>query len=89
MSSNKTSCAAAWASLETSSKYSGLGVRVLENAVRSGIVRSSLVKSFVGAKRGRRLIDLRSLDAWIESGVGDKSELPYLVGGGNRKGAAR
>lgn len=68
-----------WSSFEGSSKYSGLGVRVLENAVKSGILRSSLVKSFPGAKRGRRLIDLRSLDAWIEAGIGGKAELPYLV----------
>jgi len=47
--------------------------------VASGVLRSSLVRSFPSAKRGRRLIDLRSLDEWIEAGVGGKAEVPYLV----------
>ncbi len=89
MSAHNQPSTAAWASLEASSKYSGLGVRVLENAVKNGMVRSSLVRSFPTAKRGRRLIDLRSLDQWIEAGVGGKSELPYLVGGGNRRGVSQ
>jgi hypothetical protein len=67
-----------WANLPKAEKYSGLGVRVLEKAITLGTIRSSLVH-FPGAKRGRRLIDLRSLDAWIESGIGSKAALPYLV----------
>jgi len=62
-----------------------MGERVIENAARNGVIRSSLVLSFPGAKRGRRLIDLRSLDAWIEAGVGGRAEVPYLVRW-NRKG---
>ena len=61
---------------------------MLENAAASGIVRSSLVRSFPTAKRGRRLIDLRSLDRWIEAGIGGKSELPHLVRTDRTGGAA-
>ena len=71
--------AARWATIPGASRYSGLGDRVIENAAASGVLRSSLVRSFPGAKRGRRLIDLRSLDEWIESGIGGKAEVPYLV----------
>ena len=61
---------------------------MLENAVASGVLRSSLVRSFPGAKRGRRLIDLRSLDEWIEAGVGGKAEVPYLVRNDRKGGEA-
>ena len=70
---------ARWGTFEQTSAYSGQGIRVLENAVKNNIIRSALVRSFPGAKRGRRLIDLRSVDAWIESGIGGKAEVPYLV----------
>ena len=71
---------ARWGTLEQASAYSGLGVRVLENAVKNKVIRSSLVRSFPGAKRGRRLIDLRSLDAWIEDGIDGKADVSsYLV----------
>ena len=56
-----------------------MGRRVLENAIKNGVIRSCMPKSFPGAKRGMRLIDLRSLDEWIEAGIGDKAEVPYLV----------
>ena len=79
---------ARWGTLAQASDYSGMGTRVIENAVKSGIVRSSLVRSFPEAKRGRRLIDLRSLDAWIEAGVGGRAEVPYLVRN-DRKGGAQ
>jgi len=79
---------ARWGTLAQASDYSGMGRRVIENAVKSGIIRSSLVRSFPEAKRGRRLIDLRSLDEWIEAGVGGKAEVPYLVRN-DRKGGAK
>ncbi len=74
-----------WASLKQASRYSGIGTRALENAIAGGILRSSLVLSFPGAKRGRRLVDLLSLDSWIEEGVGRRASLPYLVNN-QRKG---
>ena len=55
-----------------------MGQRMLENAVASGRVRSSLVKSDPTAKRGMRLIEIASIDAWIEEYVGGKADLPYL-----------
>ena len=84
-----TNIAARWATISNAGKYSGMGVRVLENAAASGVLRSSLVRSFPGAKRGRRLIDLRSLDEWIEAGVGGKAELPFLVRTDRKGGSAQ
>ena len=84
-----TNTTARWATIPGAAKYSGLGVRVLENAAASGVLRSSLVRSFPGAKRGRRLIDLRSLDEWIETGVGGKAELPFLVRTDRKGGSAQ
>ena len=83
-----TNTTARWATIPGANKYSGLGVRVIENAAASGVLRSSLVRSFPGAKRGRRLIDLRSLDEWIEAGVGGKAELPFLVRTDRKEGRA-
>lgn len=68
-----------WANLANAAKYSGMGVRMLENAVSSGILRSALVKSTPTAQRGLRLIDLRSLDEWIESYLGGKADVSHLV----------
>jgi hypothetical protein len=59
--------------------YSGMSRRLIENAVRSGILRSSMPRISEEKKRGLRLIDLQSLDAWIESGVGNVAAVPYLV----------
>lgn len=90
MSEQISTCIKArWATIPGASKYCGLGVRVIENAAASGVLRSSLVRSFPGAKRGRRLIDLRSLEAWIEAGIGGKAEVPYLVRADRKGGAAQ
>jgi len=86
---NTNTCIKArWATIPGASRYSGLGVRVIENAAASGVLRSSLVRSFPGAKRGRRLIDIRSLEAWIEAGIGCKAELPFLVRTDRKEGRA-
>ncbi len=85
---NSNSIKAKWGTINQASTYSGMGERVIENAAKSGIIRSSLVRSFPGAKRGRRLIDLRSLEAWIEAGIGGKAEVPYLVRA-DRKGGVQ
>lgn len=78
-----------WATLQSAANYSGLSVRLLELLIREGTLVSSVPKR-KGAVRGRRLLDLRSLDAWIESGLGDKSELPELQeGAARRREAAR
>ncbi|MDB4395718.1 helix-turn-helix domain-containing protein [Akkermansiaceae bacterium] len=57
-----------WATLKQAADYSGLSERHLYNAIADGLIRSSLVKR-PNASRGRRLVDLRSLDAWIEKGL--------------------
>ena len=57
-----------WATLKQAAKHSGLSDRHLYNLIGDGLIRSSLVKR-PNASRGRRLVDLRSLDDWIESGL--------------------
>ena len=57
-----------WATLKKAADYSGLSERHLYNAIADGLIRSSLVKR-PNASRGRRLVDLHSLDAWIETGL--------------------
>jgi len=63
-----------WLTYEKAEIYSGLGTRVLQNHVKAGFIRSSNAVA-PGATRGRRLIDRESLDAFIEAGVGGKTEL--------------
>ncbi len=69
-----------WATLQGAAQYSGLSTRLLQNCIRERLIVSTVAKR-PGAKRGRRLIDLRSLDAWIEQGIGDKCLLPELEAG--------
>ena len=57
-----------WATLKQAAKHSGLSDRHLYNLIADGLIRSSLVKR-PNASRGRRLVDLRSLDDWIVSGL--------------------
>ena len=57
-----------WATIKRAAEYSDLSERHLYNAIADGLIRSSLVKR-PNASRGRRLVDLRSLDAWIETGL--------------------
>ncbi|MGC6458417.1 MAG: helix-turn-helix domain-containing protein [Akkermansiaceae bacterium] len=57
-----------WATLREAAHYCGLTQRTIYNLIGDGLIRSSLVKR-PNASRGRRLIDLRSLDAWIETGL--------------------
>ena len=58
-----------WATLEGAAIYSGLSRSHLYRVLESGVVRTAMVKLKPENRRGRRLIDLRSLDAWIESWV--------------------
>ena len=63
-----------WGNYQQSRRYSGLSTRLLQDYVKDNLVRSSLVLK-PGSRRGVRLIDLNSLDALIEAGVGRKTEL--------------
>ncbi len=65
-----------WATLKQAAEYSGLSERHLYNLIGDGLICSSLVKR-PNASRGRRLIDLHSLDAWIESGLMQVQPAPY------------
>lgn len=74
-----------WLTYDQGAMYSGLGIRVLQNHVKAGFIRSSNVCA-PGATRGRRLIDRESLDAFIEAGVGKTT---VLAMNSNREGGAR
>lgn len=67
-----------WAPYPTASRYSGLSSRLLEDLVKDELVISSLVRR-PGCTRGKRLIDLRSLDFYIEKGIGVKSDVSHLT----------
>ena len=70
----ETQVKARWVKKAQASVYSGLSVRLLDDLVSRGIVRSSLVRQ-PGCKRGARLINLASLDEFIEQGIGQKVDL--------------
>jgi len=59
-----------WASIKTAAERSGFSRRQIEELARAGIVRSSNAKR-PGASRGRRLIDMAALFAFIEKGVNE------------------
>jgi hypothetical protein len=61
--------APAWLTFEGGSQYSGLSSRTLQNYAAANNIRTSNVIA-PGATRGRRLIDRKSLDEFIEAGVG-------------------
>lgn len=58
-----------WGNYKQARAHSGLSVRLLQDYVKDGLIRSSVVTK-PGAKRGVRLLDLHSLDDLIEAGVG-------------------
>lgn len=57
-----------WATLSEAVHYCGLTQRTIYNLIGNGLIRSSLAKR-PNASRGRRLVDLCSLDDWIEKGL--------------------
>jgi len=69
-----------WLTLKGAAIYSGLSERTIENYIKADLVVSSNVV-MPGNSRGRRLIERASLDAFIERGIGGKSEIAM-----NRKG---
>lgn len=77
-----------WATYLQSSSYSGLSTRLLEELVKDGIITSSLARR-PGRARGIRLIDLRSLDSYIETGIGGKSDMSALLRGSKGKGSTQ
>jgi hypothetical protein len=63
-----------WGTYKQASRHSGLSIRLLQDFVRLNLIRSSVVTK-PGAKRGTRLVDLPSLDGYIEAGIGKITEL--------------
>ena len=57
-----------WATLNEAAHYCGLTPRTIYNLIGDGLIRSSLAKR-PNASRGRRLVDLRSLENWINTGL--------------------
>lgn len=76
-----------WGTYPQASMYSGLSTRLLEDLVKDELIVSSLVRR-PGCARGVRLLDLRSLDTFIKSGIGNKTDLSALHRGSKLKGGA-
>lgn len=55
-----------WATMEGAAVYCGLSRGLLWVVAKEGHIRTASVRRGADKKRGRRLVDLRSLDAWIE-----------------------
>ncbi len=66
-----------WAPLSRAAEYSGLSERYLQTLISDGHIRSSLLRR-PNAGRGRRLVDLRSLDEWIEQGLNEVGPPPCI-----------
>jgi hypothetical protein len=74
-----------WGGYEKAAEFSGLSTRLLEDLVAKGLIESSLVTK-PGCKRGVRVINLESLDAYIAKGIGEKFEMKMNEGRGATKG---
>jgi len=74
----------AWFTIPEASRYSGLSTALLYELIREECLVSSTVLR-PGRRRGRRLVQRESIDAFIEAGVG-KSSADNLRGGANKKG---
>lgn len=58
-----------WGNYKQARNHTGMSIRLLQDYVKVGLIRSSVVTK-PGATRGVRLIDIQSLDELIEAGVG-------------------
>ena len=76
-----------WGTYSQAAVYCGLSTRLLEDLVKDGLIVSSLVRR-PGCSRGSRLIDFRSLDSFILSGVGGKTDMTTLQRSSKPKGGA-
>ena len=66
-----------WATLKGAAEHRGLSERYLQTLISDDHIRSSLLRR-PNAGRGRRLIDLRSLDEWIEQGLNEVGPPPCI-----------
>ena len=60
-----------WGSLEVAMRRSSLGRSTLYNLMRDGLIRSRIIRRKNARGAGHRLIDIRSLDEFIESSPAD------------------
>ena len=63
-----------WATTKGAKRYSGFSERLIQKYIELDLIESALVKK-PGCERGVRLINLASLDAFIEAGIGQRVEL--------------
>lgn len=62
----------AWLNLTDASEYSGLSTSLIYELIKEGCIVSSTVLR-PGRRRGRRLVQRASLDAFIEKGIDQSS----------------
>ncbi len=72
----------AWFTVSEASRYSGLSTALIYELIKEGCIISSTVLR-PGRRRGRRLVQRASIDAFIEAGVG-KSSADNLRGGARK-----
>lgn len=82
-----------WFTVANAAKYSGLSAALLYELIREKCIVSSTILR-PGRRRGRRLIQRSSLDAFIETGIGRNSadnirgEAPECMDPAGEKGGA-
>jgi len=69
-----TSIRASWLTLQAAAIYSGLSLRLIQDYVKAGLVVASHVTK-PGARRGRTLIEVASLERFIREGIGGKANI--------------
>lgn len=72
-----------WLTYQAAPEYCGLSARTLRNYEAAGILRVANV-IIPGSKRGRRLIDRKSLDDLIEASFGQKTTVEICPTKGGR-----
>jgi hypothetical protein len=72
----------AWFTVADAAKYSGLSAALLYELIKEDCIVSSTVLR-PGRRRGRRLVQRASIDAFIEAGVG-RSSADNLRGGASK-----
>jgi hypothetical protein len=66
-----------WAHPDAAVEYSGLGRTFLYGLIKTGQISSVRISKNNKARgRAQRLIDLRSIDQWIQSHAGNRNDSP-------------
>ena len=77
-----------WATYAGTAHYTGLSERYLEKLVKEKLIASSLVRSPECA-RGIRLIDLDSVDRFIEGGINESCDVTFLKKASDSEGGIK